>query len=448
MLKPCLSTAALVVFLLTPLAAEPVVDGQWPRWRGPFDNGVARTAAPTNFSATENILWKAEIPGRGHSSPVIWKDRIFVTTAVPTGKPAEPKPEPPADQAKAGKKGRGPMGEDMPLLEHRFLVMAFDRATGKKLWEKVATTETPHEGYHNTYGSYASNSPVTDGDTLIAFFGSRGVYAYDLDGNLKWEKSFGKFTMRLGFGEGTAPVLYKDTVVLNFDSQGDDFIVALDKNDGKELWRTPREEESTWSAPLAIEYDGRAQVVVPATAKVRSYDMRTGEVIWECAGLGLNTIPAPVFDGEMIYVMSGFRDPNMLAIKLDGAAGDISGSDHVVWTNQRGNSYTPSPVLHDGILYFVTDNGFISAFEARTGEPYYHQQRLPNPYKFKSSPVAAGDYLYLATEEGDVVVLKLGKEYAVESVNKMGDEFFIATPAIAEGKIYLRGLNTLYAIGK
>ena len=442
----------LLPLFALPLMAEPVVEGEWPRWRGPYDNGVARGAAPTTFSATENVLWKAEVPGKGHSSPVIWKDRIFLTTAVETGKPAEPRPEPPPQAAgkpgKRGKKGRGPMGGGMDLLEHRFVVMALDRATGKKLWENVAATETPHEGHHRTYGSFASNSPVTDGEILIASFGSRGIYAYDLDGNLKWEKGFGKLSMRLGFGEGTAPVLHGDTLILNFDHQGEDFIVALDKSTGKELWRKAREEESNWSAPLVIEHAGRTQAVVSATARVRSYDIETGEVIWECGGLGLNTIPAPVYDGENVYVMSGYRDQNMFAIKLDGAKGDLTGTEHVLWENQRGNSYTPSPVLHEGILYFTSDNGMISAMNAKTGEPYYIQQRLPNPTKLKSSPVAAGDYLYQATEEGDVVVVKLGKEYAVESVNDFGDEFFIATPAIADGKIYLRGTNTLYAIGE
>lgn len=445
-----MSMTRALVFLLCalPLAAAPVVEGQWPRWRGPYDNGVARAAAPTKFSAAENILWKAEIPGRGHSSPVIWKDRIFLTTAVPTGKPAEPAPEPATAAARAGKKGRGPRGGGMPLLEHRFVVMALDRATGKKIWEKVATTETPHEGHHGTYGSFASNSPVTDGDILIAFFGSRGVYAYDLDGNLKWEKSFGKFQMRLGFGEGTAPVLHEDTLILNFDHQGEDFIVALDKSTGKELWRTARDEESNWSAPLVIEHAGRTQVIVSATARVKSYDLETGEELWECGGLGLNTIPAPVYDGENVYVMSGYRDKNMFAIKLDGAEGDLTGTDHVLWQNTRGNSYTPSPVLHDGILYFTSDNGMVSAMNAKSGEPYYLQQRLPNPTSLKSSPVAAGDYLYQATEDGDVVVIRMGEEYAVESVNNFPDEFFIATPAFADGKIYLRGRNTLYAIGE
>ncbi|MEZ5396113.1 MAG: PQQ-binding-like beta-propeller repeat protein [Bryobacterales bacterium] len=197
-----------------------------------------------------------------------------------------------------------------------------------------------------------------------------------------------------------------------------------------------------------IEHGGKTQVIVSATARVKSYDIATGDELWQCGGLGLNAIPAPVYDGENVYVMTGFRDKNMFAIKLDGAKGDLTGTDHVLWQNDRGNSYTPSPVLDHGTLYFTADNGMISALDAKTGEPYYLQQRLPNPTKLKSSPVAAGDYLYQATEDGDVVVLKLGKEYAVEAVNHFDDEFFVATPAIADGKIYLRGMNTLYAIGK
>ena len=243
-------------------------------------------------------------------------------------------------------------------------------------------------------------------------------------------------------------MLHGDTVILIFDHQGEDFIVAVDKNTGNELWRQSREEESNWSAPLVIDHGGRTQVVVSATAQVKSYDIETGEEIWECGGLGLNTIPAPVYDGENVYVMSGYRDQNMFAIKLDGASGDLTGTEHVLWENQRGNSYTPSPVLHDGILYFTSDNGMISAMDAKTGEPHYIQQRLPSPTKLKSSPVAAGDYLYQATEDGDIVVVKLGKEYEVESVNHFEGEFFIATPAFADGKIYVRGLNTLYAIGE
>ncbi len=455
------ATAATIPAAPPPAAIG--VEGEWPRWRGPFDNGMARGPAPTTWSATENIQWKAEIPGRGHSSPVIWGDKIFVTTAVPTG-PAATQPEarqsaqPSAQRGSgrpkaAGKSGRGQARRRGPgggagVAEHRFLLLAYDRNTGKKLWEREATRTTPHEGYHRQYGSFASSSPVTDGKIVIAFFGSRGVFAYDLDGQLQWKKTdFPRQRMRLAFGEGIAPTLHQDTLLLTFDDEGDDdFLLALDKSTGEEKWRTGRKEVSNWAAPLVVKHGGEYQVVVAAPTKVRSYRMTSGELIWEAAGLGLNTIPKPISDGEMVWVMSGYRDPNLLAIRLNGAQGDITDSSQVVWTNQRGNSYSASPVLNDGILYFVTDRGMISAFDAKTGEPHYHQQRLPNPYTLKSSPVGADGKLYVSTESGDVVVLKMGTEFEVLAVNTIEDEFFIATPAIADGRIYLRGIHTLYSI--
>ncbi|MBI1358204.1 MAG: PQQ-binding-like beta-propeller repeat protein [Acidobacteria bacterium] len=415
----------LFLVAVSSLAAAPAVEGEWPRWRGPFDNGVARGDAPTRWSDTENIAWKADVPGRGHSSPVIWGDRLFLTTAVATGKAAEG-------------------GETQP--EQAFLVMAFDRKTGKKLWERTAAQEAPHEGYHDSYGSFASNSPVTDGETLIAFFGSRGVYAYDLDGKLLWKKDFPPMRMRMGFGEGTAPVLHGSTLLLTFDHEGEDYMVALDKSTGEQIWRVDRDQPSGWAAPLVIEHGGKTQAIVAAPSTVISYELATGKILWQCSGLGLNTIPAPVYDGRRVFVMSGFRNPNLLAIDLDKAEGDITGSAAVLWTNQRGNSYTPSPVLQDGILYMLTDSGMLSALNAETGEPYYAQQRLPKPYRFKSSLVAANGKLYMASEDGDVVIVKMGKEYEVIATNTIADEFFIATPAIAEGEIYLRGKNTLYCI--
>ncbi len=412
---------SVLLIVVCSLGAEPAVEGEWPRWRGPFDNGVARGDAPTSWSATENIAWKAEVPGKGHSSPVIWGDRIFLTTAIAADGGAE-------------------------LAEQTFLVLAYDRKSGKKIWEQVAVRETPHEGYHRTYGSFASGSPVTDGSVVIGFFGSRGVYAYSLDGELLWKKGFPEMSMRNAFGEGVAPVLHGDTLLLTFDHEGEDWMLALDKKTGKQIWRVDRDQPSGWAPPLVIEHGGKTQAIVAAPSTVVSYDISNGDIIWQCAGLGLNTIPAPVYDGKRVFVMSGFRDPNLLAIDLDGATGDLTGTDKILWTNQRGNSYTPSPVLHDGILYMLTDNGMLSALDAATGKPYYQQQRLPKPYRFKSSLVAAEGKLYMATEDGDVVIVKMGPEYEVIATNTIEDEFFIATPAIADGEIYLRGKNTLYCI--
>ncbi|MGH9338900.1 MAG: PQQ-binding-like beta-propeller repeat protein [Acidobacteriota bacterium] len=412
-------------------------DDDWSRWRGPNDDGMARGEAPLEWSVSRNTAWRAAIPGRGHSSPVIWGDKIFLTTAVPVGDAAQPA------QSQQGR--RGPGGGAGAGIEHRFIVLCLDRNSGEVLWERVATVATPHEGYHRRYGSFASNTPVTNGKHVYAFFGSRGLYCYDLAGQLVWEKQFPPMRMHLQFGEGVATVLDGDSLYLKFDSQEESYLLALDKTRGKEIWRVARDEGSSWSPPLVVTHNGRKELVVSASNKIRSYDAATGQLIWECAGLGSNVIPAPVSNGSLVYVMSGHRSPNLLAIRL-GRQGDLTGSDAVAWTNSRGNSYTPSPVLHDNRLYFLTDSGMLSCLNALTGEPYYLQQRLPGPSNFKASPVGAGGKLYLASEEGNVIVVRMGEEYEVLAVNKFADEMFIATPAIVQGSLYLRGRNSLYCV--
>ena len=423
----------------------------WPQWRGLNNDGMARGDAPTEWSDTKNIAWRVEIPGRGHSSPVIWGDKVFLTTAVQAtaaSASAAPSPNPattPAPASQQRRQGRGPGGGANAGREHKFVVMCLDRKSGKVLWERVAKVATPHEGYHHQYGSFASNTPVTDGKYVYAFFGSRGIYCYDLNGKLIWEKAFQPMRMRLGFGEGVATVLDGNSLFLKFDQEQGSHLLALDKNTGKEIWRVDRDEGSSWSPPLIVTHNGRKQMIVSASNKVRSYDPATGKLIWECAGLGSNVIPAPVIHSGVVYVMSGHREPNLLAIQL-GKEGDLTGTDAVLWTNNRGNAYTGSPVLHDGKLYFVTDSGLISCLDARTGKPHYQQQRLPRSYNFKSSPVGANGKLYLATEEGDVVVVKMGEKYEVLSVNTLTDQMFIATPAITGGSIYLRSQEALYCI--
>lgn len=405
-------------------AAGPDAGGAWLQWRGPHNNGVAASDAPLSFSATENVKWRIPIPGKGHSTPVIAGGRLFLTTAV-----------------------RSEGADAFGAAPYDFVVLAIDAETGREVWRQTAISATPHEGYHRRYGSFASNPPVTDGKILIAHFGSRGVYAYDLDGQPLWKKDLGRMHMRNAFGEGMAPVLHGDALVLQNDHEGESYITVLDKRTGQERWRAERDERSSWAQPIVVEVAGRKQVVTSST-RVRSYDLETGALIWEAGGLGSNAIPAVVnVNGEMVIAMTGHREPNLLAIRL-GGEGDLTGDPkYVQWTNQRGNSYTASPVLHDGILYFVTDRGLVSAFEAATGEKHYHQQRLPATYSFKASPVATHGKLYLASEQGDVIVLKLGQEYEVLAVNEMGDEMFVSSPIIAGGNLYLRSQDELFCIG-
>ena len=458
----------LLALIIPILASSSVVlsagsDDEWPNWRGPNYTGVARTGAPINWSTTAKVKWKRSIPGKGHSTPIIWKDRIYLTTAVRTSSKSKITQTkntnlaaPPRKQSRQSghRRGRGsrrgsrPWQLEMSLEEHRFEVLCLDKNTGNTIWQRTATVAIPHEGYHRRYGSFSSNSPVTDGRHVYAFFGSRGLYVYDLGGNLSWKKDLGiKLQMRNAFGEGTAPVLHKNSLILNSDHEGQSFILALDKITGKQLWRKTRDERSTWTTPLVIEYKGVTQVVVTGTNRVRSYNISNGNLIWECGGLGSNPIPIPVRHRDTVIVMTGHRSPNMMAIRL-GGQGDLTNTDAVLWTNQRGNAYTASPVYHDNKLYVLTDRGMISCFNASTGKPYYHQQRLPSSYQFKASPVGAAGKLYLASEQGDVIVLKMGEKYEVLAVNSMPEHFFISSPVIVDNELFLRSQNSLYCISE
>jgi len=454
--------------VLTALTAVVLVAGSassdpahWPQWRGPFFNGMARTAAPVEFSDTKNIKWKIPIPGRGFSTPVMWGDRIFLTTAVPTGKVTQPAPAPP-EQAQnpaqnsaqnpaqnSGGRGQGrggPGGGSGAGEEHKFVVMCLDKKTGKILWERAAKVATPHEGYHRQYGSFASNAPVTDGRYLYVSFGSRGIYCYDLNGKLIWEKDLGvQMKIRLQFGEGSAPALHGNLLIHPYDHEGGSFVIALDKRNGKEVWRANRDEMSAWSTPLIADIKGKKQIVISATKKVRAYDPDNGKPIWECAGLGSNVIPHPTQHNDTVLVMSGHREPKLMAIRL-GREGDLTGSDAVLWSQTRGTSYTASPVLHDDKFYSLTDSGMLSCFNATTGEPYYHQQRLPKPDTFKASPVGAGGGLYLASESGVVTVVKMGEKFEILATNTLEDQMFVASPVVAEGELFLRSKTHLFCV--
>jgi outer membrane protein assembly factor BamB len=324
--------------------------------------------------------------------------------------------------------------------------MALDRSTGKIVWRQTAVTAVPHEGYHATYGSFASNSPTTDGQRIYASFGSRGLFAYDMTGKPIWQRDF-KIQMRMfqEFGEGVGPVLDDGRLIVLFDHEGDGFLAMLDADTGREIWRTPRTDGTNWAAPLVVRHDWRKQIVVNSPRKVRGYDYESGKQIWETTGLGLNTIPCAVQHGDTVVVMSGFINPRVMAIRL-GRQDDLAGTDAIKWTATRGLAYTTSPVLLDGKLYFLTDNGMVSALDAETGTPVYQQVRLPKPYAIKSSPVAAGGMLYFPTEDGDVVVARIGPTLDVVATNTLTDQSFVASPAVAGGDIVLRSRTHLFRI--
>lgn len=412
---------------------QPATSG-WLQWRGPFGTGVAVGDAPVRWSDEAGVRWKTAIPGRGHSTPIIVGNRLFLTTAIPTGRGSA-----------APARSRGGGGGADAGMEHRFEVLAIDRASGKTTWQRTAVVATPHEGYHRTYGSFASNSPVSDGQRVYAFFGSRGLYAYSLDGDLLWQKDFGiKLRMDGAFGEGTAPVLHDGRLLILFDHLDGGFLAVLDAPSGKELFRIPRTERYNWAPPFVATHGGRRQIVINGET-TRGYDYDTGALIWEARGLGENSVPQVVQHGDLVFSMSGHTIKYLMGIRL-GRKGDLTGTDGIVWSTARGVSYTPSPALHDGRLYVVSDAGLVSNFDAATGRPIWQTERLPQPYNFKASPVIAAGKVYLATEEGDVVVLRAGDAFEVLATNSLRDQSFIASPVIADGAIYLRSRTHLFRI--
>ena len=282
---------------------------------------------------------------------------------------------------------------------------------------------------------------------VFAYFGSRGLHAYDMDGKLKWQKDFGRMQTKMAFGEGSSPALHDGILVVNWDHEGDDFIVALEAASGRELWRKAREEDTSWSTPLILEHEGQAQVVTAATKKVRSYDLKTGTIIWECTGMTANTIPTPVAGNGMVYLTSGFRGSALMAIKL-GRTGDLTGTDAIVWSHGKSTPYVPSPLLYEDRLYFFAgNNGILSAFDAHTGKPIIDAERIEQLQGVYASPVAANDRIYLVGRNGSAAVLKASDKLETLAVNTL-DEQFDASPAIVGKELFLRGHKYLYCLSE
>lgn len=430
---------ALVALALSAIPLNAAVNDAryWAQWRGPDMTGVSRTAKPpVEWSETKNIKWKVQVPGRGVSSPVIFGDRVYLLTAVPVGI--------------AGDDQHAPRGALPQRGVHQYKVLAIDRTTGKTAWEQVAREEEPHEAAHADNGSWASSSAIVDGTHVFAYFESRGLYAYDMNGKLIWQADFGDKKMRNQFGEGSTPVLHGNTLVVVWDHLNQpSYVIALDKRTGKELWRVDHPEMDTWATPLVVEHDGRAQVIVNAMNKVRSFDLETGKLVWEGPGTTMNVIPSPVYGNGMVFVMSGFRGNNLKAIRLADAKGDIAATGAIVWQLDRDTPYVPSPLLYDNILYFLkTNNGLLSAYDAATGKPHYTVQRIAKaPGEVFASPVGADGRVYITSREGVTTVIKHGSTYEVVAENVL-DDGFDASPALVDNEIYLRGYKHLYAIAQ
>lgn len=407
------------------LAFSPPSAAEWWSWRGPQATGVAPEAnPPLTWSEAANVRWKVPIPGRGHSSPIVVGERVFLTTAIPTAGAAE---------------GVAPSG---PL---RFAVLAFSRHDGSLLWERTAVTATPHEGSHPD-GTWASASPVSDGERLYVFFGSRGLFAFDLDGKLLWERDLGDMTTRNGFGEGASPALSNELVLVNWDHEGDSFLVALDKRTGAERWRRERDEITSWSTPLVLADADPPQVVVAATGRTRGYALADGATLWEVGGMTVNVVPTPVYGDGHVYLASGFRGAAVQAVRLAGARGDLTGGPRVTWSRDADAPYVPTPLLYAGQLYFLkVNNAILTSVDAASGEVIFGPARLDDLQGVYASPVAAAGRIYVVGRNGVTAVLRHGRELEVLATNSLDDRFD-ATPALAGDALFLRGHRHLYSL--
>ena len=406
----------------------------WPEWRGLYNSGaVAGGNTPVEFSESKNLKWKIEIPGKGHATPIVWGNQVIILTAVATDK----KP------AKAVVSEASPMAASSTEFIHQFIVISVDKNTGKIIWQTIVKEELPAERTHDL-GSWASNSPITDGEFIYACFGSRGLFCLDMKGKIKWERNFGKMDIVASFGEGSSPAISKDKVFIQWDHQGKSFVYALNKKTGEDVWKKEREEITSWATPLVVEMNGKTQIITSATNKVRSYDSETGEIIWECTGMTRNVIPNPVYADGIVYLMSGFRGTALKAIDLSLAKGDLTGSKAILWEYNQDTPYTPSPVLMDGKLYFLkNNNGVLTCLNAKDGKVIYSNQKLDGITNIFSSPTGNKDKIYIAAT-GVVDVVKAGGSFELLSQNTL-DDTFEASPIITGNDLILRGYKYLYS---
>jgi outer membrane protein assembly factor BamB len=422
---------------------------QWPSFRGANAAGVADgkpTPVTWNASASENVLWKTPIPGVAVSSPIVWGDRVFVSTAVSSD---------PNIGIRTGLYGDvEPVADQSP---HTWRLIALDKQSGKVLWDRVAHQGVPKTKRHPK-SSQASPTPVTDGQHVIVSFGSEGLYAYDLDGKLLWTQDLGVlnagwfFDPDYEWGIGSSPIIWKNLVIVQCDIQKGSFIAAFDVATGKQAWRTAREEIPSWSTPTVLESNGHAELITQATTFTRGYDPATGKELWRLSGNSEIAIPTPIAGPGFAIVTNGYRGVQPIFAIKPGATGDITlktdqtKSDFIAWSTTKGGPYIPTPLVYGDQLYVLLNNGVLAAYKVATGERIYQERLGGTGGSFSASPVAADGKLYLTSEDGDIFVVKAGPTYEMLAKNSMG-EVVMATPAVSDGIIFVRGLKNLYAVG-
>lgn len=425
--------------------------GSWPSFRGHEAAGVAdgmNLPDTWNGPKGENILWRTPIPGLAHSSPIVWGDRLFVTTALSSRDPKA--------SFKPGLYGDGDAADDRS--PHKWILYALEKRTGKILWERVASEGEPRNKRH-IKSTYASASPATDGRIVVAWFGSQGVHAYDMAGNRLWQVDIGRVDMgaydipAFEWGPASSPIVWNGMVILQVDTQADSFLIALDGATGKTVWKTDRDELPSWGTPTIVTTDAGPVLVTNASNYIRGYDPKTGKELWKLGGSSKITAPTPIFANGLFIVASG-RAPERPIFAVRPAArgditlsGEVTSNDAVAWSRTGRGSYMPTPLVYQGILYVLANNGVFDAYDVATGEEIYRQRLEHLGSGFSASPVAADGKIYLPNEDGDILVVRAGREFEHIGANNMG-ELLMATPALSEGVMYVRGVSTLFAVGR
>jgi outer membrane protein assembly factor BamB len=432
------------------LSPAPSSAGSWPSFRGPNASGVADGQhLPDRWDGKtgQNILWHTAIPGLAHSSPVVWGDRVFVTSAISSRPNATFKP---------GLYGDGDASDDRS--KHKWVLYALDKRTGKIVWDRVAFEGEPGNKRH-IKSTYASASPATDGRIVVAWFGSQGVYAYDINGVLLWRVDLGRVDMgaydipSYEWGPASSPVIWNGLVLLQCDTQADSFVLALDEDTGKVVWKTDRQELPSWGTPTVMTIGDRAELVTNAANFIRAYDARTGEELWRLGGSSKITAPTPILANGLIIVASGRRPERPIFAVRPDARGDLTldrehtSSAGVAWSKNARGPYMPTPLAYDGILYSLNNDGVFDAYDVTTGKEVYRQRLDPVGSGFSASPVAADGRLYLSNEDGDMLVIAAGRQFRLISTNRIG-ELLMATPALSDGVMYVRSSSSLFAIGQ